>query len=158
MLKVAKILTGVTMALLVFLLIVMFGVNVQVSLSELSAVPGGDEPERTLSMVEIARADDMASDLFKRPASTSAEDYQLITISVDVKNLGILPAEWLQLRVGPQLNDFALFPDAPRDLGILGSSGKVTATLLTEVGADASSREIWLQYYIFGRKMQVAVK
>ncbi|MDL2205766.1 hypothetical protein LJC33_02505 [Eubacteriales bacterium OttesenSCG-928-N13] len=158
MYKTAKILTGIAMVLLVFLLVVMFGVYVRASLVEFSAIPATQDPVLATELIATAQRDDMASDLYKHPTSSDLNNYKLITIKVQASNIGILSAEWLQLRVASVVGDVALFPGSPTDLRPLGGSETITATLLTESQTDETSREIWLQYYVFGRKMQIAIR
>ncbi len=154
MLKFAKVLTGITMVLLLFLLVVLYGVNLQVKLTGFEVA---DDPQLLSTLIETARRDDMGSDLFKRPGSSDPSQFQWIRIKVDVRNAGVLPAEWLQLRVAPQAYDLALFPGDPIDLAPFGGLRAMEAQLLTERDADTRYRDIRLQYYIFGRRMEVAV-
>lgn len=157
MFKLAKVLTGITMVLLVFLLIALYGVYLQVELAEFSAQPASERAELATELIGTARRDDMGSDLFARPTSNQLENYNLITIQVRAKNVGILPAEWVQLRLAPEIGDVALFPGDASDVRPLGGQITITATLLSESHTQQDRRDIRLEYYIFGRRMEVAV-
>lgn len=158
MLKLAKALTGVTMVLLLFLLVVVYGVNPIVTLTEFSVEPASARSELAQELIEIARRDDMASDLFKRPTQRDLSDYKLITIRIDVRNMGVLPAEWMQLRVVPETGDVALFPSDAVDVPAFVGRRTISATLLSEAESSDDERDIRLEYYVFGRRMEIPVK
>lgn len=157
MLKLAKILTGITLTVLAFLLLAVFGVALRVELLEFSAIPARSNPELAAELIETAQRDDMASDLFMRPTSSNLDNYQLITIRIGVRNFGILPAEWVQLRLSPDPEDVALFPGGEVDVPGFGLSREIKATLLSVAEADQAPREMRLEYYVFGRRLEVAV-
>ncbi len=157
MLKLTKVLTGITMAVLVFLLIALYGAVLQVRLVSFEAVSAAETPERFNQLYAAARRDDMGSDLYKRPASEDAADYNLITITLQVKNAGVLPAEWLSFQLSPLPGDVALFAGEATDIGPFGTQ-TITITLLSEVEAETDRREVWAEYYVFGRKMNVAAR
>ncbi len=157
MLKLAKFLTGITLVVLSILAICLYGVGLRVELTSFAAVSARVNPDSAQALIETARRDDMGSDLFKRPTRESLDDYQVISIKVAVRNIGVLPAEWLQLRVVPDPADVALFPGAEIDIPGFGSQREINATLLAHVEAPKDPRQMRLEYYVFGRLMEVAV-
>ena len=157
MVKLAKILTGATLVLLAFLAIALFGVRLRVSVVEFSAQPAREHIELSEELIRTAARDDMDSDLFKRPTRTGIDRYQLITIKLRARNVGILPAEWVQLRIAPDPGDIALFSGGEVDIPGLFRTREITGTLLAETEAGTALRRLSLEYYVFGRKLEVAV-
>ena len=158
MLKLAKVLTGVTMVLLLFLAVALFGVILQIELVEFTAVPATEQPDLAETLIETAKRDDMGSDMYICPTSSKLEDYQLIRIKISVRNVGILPAEWLQLRLRPEMLDVALFPGDAFDLPPFGNSRDIEATLLADRAASQAPRQMRISYYIFGRHMEAVIR
>lgn len=157
MIKLARVLTGITLVVLAFLALCLYGVGLRVELTSFSAVSARINPDGAQELIETARRDDMGSDLYHRPTRDSLDEYQVITIKVDVRNIGVLPAEWLQLRVMPDPADVALFPGGEIDVPGFGSRREITATLLAHAEAPKEPRQMRLEYYVFGRRLEVAV-
>lgn len=157
MVKFAKVLTGVIMVLLLFLAVVFNGVVISAQQIEFSAAPATGQPELFERLLETAQRDDMGGNLYSRPTSSRPDDYRLISIKVEARNAGVLPAEWLQLQLSPKSGDVALFPEAAFDLAPFGARRVIQATLLCTGDAETGARDIRLSYYIFGRPMEVAV-
>lgn len=158
MLKLAKVLTGVSMVLLLFLVVALNGVSLEVELTEFKAEPATEQPDLARVLIETAKRDDMGSDMYTRPTSSKLEDYQVISIKVSVRNKGILPAEWLQLRLVPETLDVALFPVDALDLPPFASTRTIEATLLAGSMAPQEPRQMRLSYYSFGRQMEAAIR
>ena len=157
MVKLAKILTATTLVLLAFLAIALFGVRLRVDVVEFSQASAREHAELAESLIRAAAGDDMDSDLFKRPTRDGIGNYQLITIKLRARNVGILPAEWVQLRIAPDPADIALFSGGEVDIPGLFQSREIQGTLLSEVEAGTALRRLSLEYYVFGRKLEVAV-
>lgn len=157
MFKLAKVLTGITMVVLAFLALCLYGTALRVELAAFGAASARTDPDRAEALIETARRDDMASDLYKRPTRESLDDYQLIRIKVRVRNIGILPAEWVQLRLVPDAADVALFPGGEIDVPGFGAAREIDATLLAHAEAPKAPRRMRLEYYVFGRRLEASV-
>ena len=157
MVKLAKILTGATLVLLAFLAIALFGVRLRVDVTAFSPTPARTDAALAEELIRTAARDDMDSDLFKRPTREGVDSYQLITIKLRARNIGILPAEWVQLRIAPDPADIALFSGGEVDIPGLFQAREIQATLLSEAEAGTALRRLSLEYYVFGRKLEVAV-
>ena len=155
--KLAKILTAIAMALLIFLLIAFYGVTLRVEVIGFSPQSARTNPTLTQELVESARRNDMLSNRFRIPTRDSLDSYQLIFIELRVRNIGLLPAEWVQIRLSPDPMDVALFPNSEGDVPGFGSSREISATLLAEAEAPSASRAMWIDYYVFGRKFEVPI-
>ncbi len=155
--KLARFLTGVTLVVLALLALCLYGVRLQVELTSFSAASARNDPDRAQELIETARRDDMGSDLYMRPTRERLDDYQIISIKLNVRNIGILPAEWVMLRLTPEPADVALFPGGEIDVPGFGSQRALSATLLAHIEAPKDPRQMRLEYYVFGRRLEVSV-
>lgn len=147
--KLARALTGITMVVLVFMLVVLVGPHLRVAAPAVSAVPAGEQMELFETITAAVDRGDLGSDQYRVLESRSPDDYQLITYTCALSNAGLLPADWIRLQLSPAQGDIAIFCGDPVDLGAFGR-GEATCVLLTRADSDAA-REIWAEYYLFGR-------
>lgn len=150
----ARALTGITMVVLVFLLILLAGANPSVTLTKAEAVEAADQMEVFDALMTAIDRGELASDQYRQIANRNAENYYLVTYTCAVKNRGVLPVEWIRLQLSPQPGDVALLAGAPVDLRAFGG-GEVTAVLLTEKGEAGAfgfdaARDLWAEYYVLG--------
>ena len=157
MVKLARILTGIVLVLLAFLALVAWGTRLHVQVVAYEHMPAQANADLAKVLLLSASRDDPNSDIYKRPASDDIADYQLITIKLEARNIGLIPAEWARVGIEPSSADVALFADDGITIPGLGQSRELSATLLFE-GEPENQQSILLTYYIFGRKLEVAVE
>ena len=155
--KLAKILTIAALSLLVLLAILSMGVLLRVDSVRFVPQSARANPALTQELIGAARRDDMLSNRFRIPTRDGLDSYQLISIKIDVRNVGLWPAEWVQLRLSPDPMDIALFPGGEVDVFGFGTAQQIDAMLLCEAEAPASPRPMWLDYYVFGRKFEIPI-
>lgn len=141
----AKMLTGLTIAVAVFIgyYIVSSRLVTDVSVTVTSAA------ERTEEFDRIER--DVAEGLYEGLDAIDAIDaYSFVTLNVSARNFSIFPAEWAQLTARTMDSDALIFSSdsGPKDIPSFGS-GSFSVTLLTR--SREQTRGGWLEYYIFGR-------
>jgi hypothetical protein len=152
--KLAYTLTIAVMAVLGVLFLLWAGTGLRASVTGAEAQPATAQKAalETISGA-ILSGGGMGSDQFKKVTEIDPGSYQIVTYRVQVRNPGLLKADWVRLRLTPSDQDVALLT-APVDVGPFGSA-EITAQLLTAAGAD-TKRELSIEYYILGGKMSQA--
>ena len=87
----------------------------------------------------------------------SPEGYFLLDITVNLKNRGLLRAEWLTAELTPADADAAVYSMTlpPTDI-VSHGSGTLNLKILTHAPDDA--RAVTLNYYIFGMKRSLKIE
>ena len=82
--------------------------------------------------------------------------YELVDITVDLKNRGFFPAEWLHVECQARPGDVAVYSltGEGSDVPARGA-GQVNLKLITT--GDAGGRAVTLEYYVYGMKRTVTV-
>ncbi len=151
--KLASALTIVTMAVLGILFLVWVGTGLKAGVTGADAQAASSQQGAFDTITGAILSGDMGSDQFKKVSEPDPARYQIVTYRVQVKNPGILGADWVRLKLSPTDSDVALLA-APQDVGPFGSQ-EVTAQLLTEAGSDVK-RDVWIEYYILGSRQSQA--
>lgn len=152
---VAKLLTIVTMAVLGAIIVLMAGTGLKASVSGAQAQAATEQQAVFDTIAGAILSGDMGSDQFKKVSEPDPARYEIVTYRVEVKNPGLLGADWVRLKLTPADSDVALLA-APADVGPFGLS-EVTAQLLTEAGGDVK-RDVWIEYYVLGSRMSAVAK
>jgi hypothetical protein len=151
--KLARLLTIVTMAVLGIIIVLLAGTGLRSSVTGADTKPATAEKAAFDTITGAILAGDMGSDQFKKVSEPDPARYELITYRVQVKNPGVLGADWVRLKLSPSDKDVALLA-TPVDIGPFGTA-EVTAQLLTEAGGDAK-RDVWIEYYFLGSRQSSA--
>lgn len=146
--KLARILTGITIVVLVFMLIILMGPHLRVTLGEVSSAPATEQPEVFETIASAVERGDLGSDQYRAMDSRNPSDYRLVTYTCSLYNAGLMPAGWIRLQLSPAEEDVALLCGEPADLTAFGR-GTVQCVLLTR--AEDTTRNLWADYYLFGR-------
>jgi hypothetical protein len=153
--KLARWLTIALMAILVLFFLLWAGTGLRASVAGADAQAATAQQEVFDTIAGAILSGDMGSDQFKKVAEPDPGNYQIVTYRVQVRNPGLLGADWVRLKLSPKKQDVALLA-TPVDIGPFGAR-EVTAQLLTEAGADAQ-RDVWIEYYTLGGKMTEAAR
>ena len=151
--KLAYALTIVTMAVLGILFLLWVGTGLKAGVTGADAQSATSQQAAFDTITGAIVNGDMGSDQFKKVSEPDPSRYEIITYRVQVKNPGIMGADWVRIKLSPTDRDVALLA-APVDVGSFGSR-EVTAQLLTEAGSDAR-RDVWIEYYILGSRQSQA--
>ncbi len=151
---IAKFLTGLTIAIVLFL--AYYIVTSQLFTDVTVTVTPAKQNE--------ARFNEIAYDIRTGriegvEALGDINDYSFVEFTVNARNYSIFEAEWAQLSVRAEDGDvFTVQSDlGPKDIKSFSNDG-FSATLLTK--SSEENRSGWLEYYIFGRAhtLQLAPK
>jgi len=151
--KLASTLTIVTMAVLGIIFLLWVGTGLKAGVTGADVQSASSQQAAFDTITGAILSGDMGSDQFKKVSEPDPARYQIVTYRVQVKNPGILGADWVRLKLSPSDKDVALLA-TPQDLGPFGSA-EVTAQLLTEAGSDVK-RDVWIEYYILGSRQSQA--
>jgi hypothetical protein len=153
--RLAEALTIATMAVLGIAFILWVGTGLKASVTAADAAGASSQQAAFQTISGAILSGDMGSDQFKKVTELNPADYEIITYRAQVRNPGLLGADWVRLKLSPTGGDVAVL-STPTDIGPFGSA-ELTAQLLTQAGGD-TPRELWIEYYILGGKMsQTAV-
>lgn len=83
----------------------------------------------------------------------SAEACAFVTCTVRLSNRGLFPAEWITLDVVPLEADVLELPDAGAYVLASGSTGDISATVLTTSQQPGEGRTCRVTCYVFGREI-----
>ncbi len=82
------------------------------------------------------------------------DGYTFLTLTVKLRNRGILPQDWIRIEVLPNAADIAqLYTERTPSLGGM-SAGELSATVLMRSGAS-TDRRIRVTYYVLGTQFSV---
>ncbi len=151
--RLARALTIVTMVALTIIILLLVGTNLRASVAGADVQAATADPAAFDTIAGAILSGDMGSDQFKKVSEPDPVRYELVTYRVNVKNPGLLKADWVRLRLTPTADDVALLATSA-DVGSFGTA-EVTAVLLTAAGSDAK-REVWIEYYVLGSRMSQA--
>ena len=84
----------------------------------------------------------------------SAENYTYYIYSLRLKNLGLVPAEMVEMQIGPTDNDILFYGDSQEIVIPPGQSKDVWCVLLTD-GTPNALRDIYVTYYLWGHPQEM---
>ena len=82
-----------------------------------------------------------------------AQDCAFVTCTVRLRNRGLFPAEWIVLDVVPLEADVLELPDPGAYMLASGSTGDISATVLTAAQNPGEGRTCRVTCYVFGREI-----
>ena len=114
-----------------------------------------DFPDAFTAAASIVRSG-ASQQVFSEASLDSAENYELVDASINIKNSGLFKAEWLEIEVTGGDGDVAVYSltGAGSDVSPFSSS-YVNVKLITR-NAEAS-RSATVSYYVLGMKRSVTV-
>ncbi|NLG24409.1 MAG: hypothetical protein GX558_03575 [Clostridiales bacterium] len=146
----SKVLTGVTAVVLIFLVYLLAASRVSVRLVDVRSQPCAERPDAFENAVTAARLGDGNAIAFAADAPGTAGDYQFLTLTYEVTNFGLLPAEWISIAATPEQGDvLQVGGDWPDIQGL--SRGHLAVAIVAPIDAPASGRAARLRYYVAGR-------
>ena len=150
---VAKMLTGITLVVLIFLVYVLYGGNLKVTQTGEMQVVSAAERAQEFEVLKHAFAQGEINDwVFDDGDLGEAGDYSFITVHMDVTNFGLLPAELVNMRVRPSPGNVLQVPQNSVDVSGLNKMG-MSVMLLCKADEVRAPQQIWLEYYVYGRPL-----
>lgn len=86
-----------------------------------------------------------------------AEDMSFLTITVRMRNKGLLPQDWIELHVTPKEGDIAQLPMDRTPTLAARTRSELSTTLLVRTSVD-SNRNVRVTYYVLGKQYQATYK
>lgn len=149
--KLAKALTGITLVVAAFVIYLTVGGNLKVSLISSSSIPASERSEAFNNVRSAARGGNAGIEVYVDDLDGGIDEYEFVTLTYEVTNYGLLPAEWVELTVTPLSGDVLQVESYYDDLTGLRKK-QITTSVLTKRREGDSAREAQLQYYVFGRQ------
>lgn len=154
----AKSLGAVTLVLVVAFAYLVMGTRLQARVVSETVVPASAYPEAFASAMEKIRTGGFPGDRqYAETSSDKMEDYSFVEIRVSASSFGLLPCEWIEVRVTPLAGDIALAACALPDIDAL-SRAEATALVLARSDMATTGHGVWLEYYAFGAHTYVDAK
>ncbi len=150
---VAKMLTGITLVVLVFLVYVLYGGNLQVKQAgEVQVVSAAERAQEFEVLKNAFNQGEINDWVFDNEELGEADEYSFITVQMDVTNYGLLPAELVNLRVRPAQGNVLQVPQNSVDVTGL-SKTSMSVMLLCKADEVHPPEQVWLEYYVYGRPL-----
>ena len=132
--------------------------------AELKVAPVGglveSAADRASAFESISQSTEIGSAdlvLFQDSIDYGPEQYVFVTYTLRIRNMNILPAEWLQIDIQPQTGDVLMVKATVEDVPGF-SEQLVSVVLLTDRTTASYARAATLSYYVYGREYSVPVQ
>ena len=87
----------------------------------------------------------------------NADQYVFVTYTLNLKNMNLLPVEWIQIDLQPQKGDVLMLKPAVEDVPPF-SEETITLVLMTDRAAASYARSATLSYYVYGHEFKIPVQ
>jgi len=152
----AKALTGITVVIVLLFIYILYSARLHVVLVDVS-VQSASEQETIFRNVQASAARGEAGiTIFDSDFNRSADQYDFISLTYEITNFGLFPAEWLDLNVIPGAGDQLQVSELLPDISGLRKA-RLTTVILTQKGGANIERAAELEYYVLGRQQQVGI-
>lgn len=94
--------------------------------------------------------------VFTEAPGMDSGSYKFLTYTVDVRNLNVLGAEWMDLTIEPKEGDLVQVNSKVTDLSAFNSE-TMTVILLCDRSVTDLTRQATLSYYVYGRYYEIAL-
>lgn len=101
--------------------------------------------------------DSLTGRVYRKEALGNPEEYVFVTYTLRVKNVGFIPAEWIELVITPGNGDLLEVPTSGAQVLGAGREGDLKTVVLQKGDGSDSSRSAQVRYYAFGRAYAVGV-
>ena len=95
--------------------------------------------------------------MFQNDITAAADQYVFVTYTLRMRNMNILPAEWIQIDLTPQTGDVLMVKATVEDVPGF-SEQLVSVVLLTDRTTASYARAASLSYYVYGHEFSVPVQ
>lgn len=151
------ILIGVTVVALALFGYGVYGLQMQVGEMTAVVTPATSAAEQFEALRAAMDNDSLTGRVYQKEALGNPEDYVFVTYTVRVKNVGFIPAEWIELVITPGAGDILEMDIS--DAQVLGarSEGDLKAVILQKGDGSDTARAAQVQYYAFGSPYAVSI-
>ena len=153
---VAKILTVLAVAAVLLFGYVKWASEIGASYDSITVASCADYPENFAAYREVAATQGSEVTLFGELPGYDPSQYQFVSYTVELRNINLLPAEWIDLVIVPIDGDVMQINAAAQDLAPFNSS-KMSILLITSRNTPTLARQAKLTYYVYGRLYELYV-
>ena len=133
-----------------------YGLTVQTGEMTAVVTPASNAVEQFEALRLSMDNDSLTGRVYKKEALGNPEDYVFVTYTLRVKNIGFIPAEWIELVISPEGGDLLEVPtNGAQVLGAMREGDLKTVILQKGDGSDVA-RSAQVRYYAFGRPYAVS--
>jgi len=132
--------------------------------AELKVTPGGglveSAADRASAFESIRQSTEIGSPdliMFEDSIAYGPDQYVFVTYTLRMRNMNLIPAEWLQIDIVPQAGDVLMVKATVEDVPGL-SEQLVSVVLLTDRTTASYARAATLSYYVYGHEYSVPVQ
>lgn len=155
--KLAKWLSVFAVVALAVTLYIVFSAQMTASLLSVSVQNASERLDTFTSLSAAIERGDLGNNQYRQTMSGDAGDYVFITYTVRLSGHCPISGEWAALGLSPGDEDVAFVPGDPQSTGPFGDC-TINAVLLTAASqAGDTARNMWVEYYVFGREMTSVV-
>jgi hypothetical protein len=135
-----------------------YGLRVQPGTMSVAVTPAAQAIEQFEALRASVDEGSFTGRVFVGEALSNPEEYVFVTYTLRVKNVGFIPAEWIELAVTPAGGDvLELDRDGAQALSAM-SEGDLKAVVLQKGDGSDAQRAAQVTYYAFGRPYVIDVE
>lgn len=139
----------------------MYGMQLQVESVDVQALSALEVADQFIALRTGIDNDSLKGRIFNTSPLGNPEEYAFVTYTVRVSNVGLLPAEWIELVVSPDNSDVLQVDSGSAQALYALKKGDLKATVLVKLAEDGTvptaGRSLAVSYFMFGRPYSVAV-
>ncbi len=145
-----KLLAFTTLFVVLLVGYAIYGSQLNVTISDVTVEPSTNQQGAFQAAENAMKNNEMIGTVFSNQALGPIENYSIVRIILDVSNNGILPAEWIDVKVKPVDGDVLQFAAESSTIGLF-TQAKMQGVILTKNATANVDREVVLEYYVYGR-------
>ncbi len=155
--KACKIVTAITLVTVALTVYILASAQLSADIVSIKIENAADRTDTFAPLADAIERGDLADNQFRALKSDEAADYAFVTYTVELSGHCPISAEWAVLSLSPVGGDVAFLPGEEQDVPPF-SSRTINATLLTAREDAEAARNLWVEYYVFGRAMSAVVR
>jgi hypothetical protein len=151
----AQSLIGITAVVAALFIYVSISSNIRMTRTESYAQPASERESAFDNIISSAQRGDPGVSLLDDDPIGLITEYSFVTLTYELTNFGIMPAEWVELNIEPQMGDTLVLATPTIDLGPFRKA-QVSVVILTRDLTPAPERNVNLSYHSMGRYITLA--
>lgn len=151
-----KLAVGLTLLTVIALTLVIYQLTagrLQLEVTRVDITPATQRADAFQGLRAAAERGDLEQSLYRADIPEDPAQCALVTITLNLRNQGLLPAEWIDVQVEPMPGDYLRVPSASINLGALRYT-EASIVLLSSPEGAGEPRPLHVTYYLFGRPMR----
>ena len=132
----------------------LFNTNLHVVGKSLEVLPAAQRTAEFDALKTAVQRQSLLGTVLKTGEIGAAEDYSYYIYTLRLENMGLIPAEMVELQIAPIASDALFYCDNNETIIPAGETRDVWCVLLTE-GTPHPVRDIYITYYLWGHPQEV---